>query len=82
MELVTAAFNLMLVVFIATTMLSAGLGTRIDDLLGADRRPAREQDAPRCGDVTGEAQSSRRKAATAARFVAKIRSCPIVSSSP
>lgn len=32
MELVTAAFSVVLVVFIATTMLAAGLGTRLDDL--------------------------------------------------
>lgn len=38
MEFVTAAFNVVLVVFIASTMLAAGLGTRIAELLGVLRR--------------------------------------------
>jgi bile acid:Na+ symporter, BASS family len=38
MELVTAAFNLALVAFIASTMLAAGLGTRVTDLVTVLRR--------------------------------------------
>lgn len=38
MEFVTAAFNAVLVAFIVSTMLVAGLGTRIDELLGVLRR--------------------------------------------
>lgn len=38
MEFVTAAFNLVLVVFIASTMLAAGLGTPIDELVAVLRR--------------------------------------------
>lgn len=38
MEFVMAAFNVVLVVFIASTMLAAGLGTRIAELLGVLRR--------------------------------------------
>jgi bile acid:Na+ symporter, BASS family len=38
MELVTAAFNLVLVVFIGSTMLAAGLGTRFTDLVSVLRR--------------------------------------------
>jgi hypothetical protein len=38
MEFVTAAFNVVLVVFIASTMLAAGLGTPIDQLVDVLRR--------------------------------------------
>jgi bile acid:Na+ symporter, BASS family len=38
MELVTAAFNLVLVAFIGATMLAAGLGTRVADLVSVLRR--------------------------------------------
>jgi bile acid:Na+ symporter, BASS family len=38
MELVTAAFNLVLVAFISATMLAAGLGTRVVDLVSVLRR--------------------------------------------
>jgi bile acid:Na+ symporter, BASS family len=37
MESVTAAFNLVLVAFIGSTMLAAGLGTRVDDLVSVLR---------------------------------------------
>jgi bile acid:Na+ symporter, BASS family len=37
MEFVTAAFNLVLVAFIGSTMLAAGLGTRVDDLVSVLR---------------------------------------------
>jgi bile acid:Na+ symporter, BASS family len=37
-ELVTAAFNLVLVAFIGATMLAAGLGTRVGDLVSVLRR--------------------------------------------
>ncbi len=38
MEFVIAAFNVVLVVFIGSTMLAAGLGTRVEDLLAVLRR--------------------------------------------
>jgi bile acid:Na+ symporter, BASS family len=38
MEFVIAAFNIVLVVFIGSTMLAAGLGTRVEDLLTVLRR--------------------------------------------
>jgi bile acid:Na+ symporter, BASS family len=38
MEFVTAAFNAVLVAFIASTMLAAGLRTRVADLVGVLRR--------------------------------------------
>jgi bile acid:Na+ symporter, BASS family len=38
MDLVTAAFNVVLVVFIASTMLAAGFGTRVADLVAVLRR--------------------------------------------
>ncbi|TVR20139.1 MAG: bile acid:sodium symporter [Nitriliruptor sp.] len=38
MEFVTAAFNIVLVIFITSTMLTAGLGTRIADLTSVLRR--------------------------------------------
>jgi bile acid:Na+ symporter, BASS family len=38
MEFVTAAFNVVLVAFIAATMLAAGLGTRVADLVAVLRR--------------------------------------------
>jgi bile acid:Na+ symporter, BASS family len=38
MAFVTAAFNVVLVVFIGSTMLAAGLGTRVEDLLAVLRR--------------------------------------------
>jgi bile acid:Na+ symporter, BASS family len=38
MEFVTAAFNVVLVAFIASTMLAAGLGTRVADLVAVLRR--------------------------------------------
>jgi bile acid:Na+ symporter, BASS family len=38
MEFVTAAFNVVLVAFVASTMLAAGLGTRVADLVAVLRR--------------------------------------------